>query len=110
MDTTRRGVQSGPEEQMKSSIHRPVKRATKVDLSVLACTALTVGLTAAFSAASAAPLPAGSGTVNPYSPAAGHPYRHGVVPTRSVEATMRSWAAAHRGATAAPALAPNNLN
>jgi hypothetical protein len=69
-----------------------------------------VGLTAAFSAAAASPSPGGSGTVNPYSPAAGHPYRHGVVPTRGAEAAMRSWSAAHKGATQAAALAPNNLN
>lgn len=34
--------------------------------------------------------------VNPHSPRHGHPYRHGVVPTREVHANMRAWAAANQ--------------
>ena len=32
---------------------------------------------------------------NPYSPAFGHPYRHGVIPTREVHEQMMAWAHAH---------------
>ena len=32
-----------------------------------------------------------SGQTNPYSPAYGHPYRHGVVPTTSQQRKMKSW-------------------
>ncbi|HEY6940416.1 PKD domain-containing protein, partial [Dokdonella sp.] len=40
--------------------------------------------------------------VNPYSPAYGHSYRHGVIPTREVHAQMQKWAKAHPpGLTAA---------
>jgi len=34
-------------------------------------------------------------TSNPYSPAYGHPYRHGVVPTRESHQKMKEWEAAH---------------
>ncbi len=33
--------------------------------------------------------------INPYSPAYGHPYRHGVMPTMEVHAKMSEWAASH---------------
>lgn len=45
-------------------------------------------------------------TTNPYSPAYGHPYRHGVIPTRPVRALMQAWAALH---PAAPATATGSL-
>src|SRR5690349_11331809 len=32
---------------------------------------------------------------NPYSPAYGHPYRHGVIPTRDQHAKMKQWESAH---------------
>ena len=51
-----------------------------------------VGLRGAPAGASSA-----AGTVNPYSPAVAHPYRHGVVPTISQLTKMKSWAAAHLG-------------
>ncbi len=35
---------------------------------------------------------------NPYSPAYGHAYRHGVIPTLSVHAAMKQWANSHRSA------------
>jgi PKD repeat protein len=38
---------------------------------------------------------------NPYSPAYGHPYRHGVIPTRGVQAQMQQWEAAHPSITVA---------
>jgi len=34
--------------------------------------------------------------VNPHSPRKGHPYRHGVVPTREAHTNMRAWAEANR--------------
>ena len=40
----------------------------------------------------------GGGVTNPYSPAYGHPYRHGVIPTRAQQAAMNSFARSH-GAT-----------
>ncbi|MDT4926034.1 MAG: hypothetical protein QOG01_3747 [Pseudonocardiales bacterium] len=43
----------------------------------------------------------GGGVSNPYSPAYGHSYRHGVMPTQAVNAKMKSWAKAHPGAAAA---------
>lgn len=39
--------------------------------------------------------------INPFSPAAGHPHRHGVVPTREAHANMKNWAANHKSATIA---------
>ena len=45
--------------------------------------ALVIGCVAATSA---------FGTENPYSPANGHPYRHGVVPTREAWQHMKEWA------------------
>ncbi|HET6917035.1 MAG TPA: Ig domain-containing protein [Acidimicrobiales bacterium] len=41
----------------------------------------------------------GGGVTNPYSPAYGHPYRHGVIPTRSQQAAMNSYAATHFATT-----------
>ncbi|HLW73450.1 MAG TPA: Ig-like domain-containing protein [Gammaproteobacteria bacterium] len=52
-------------------------------------TGLALGLAAV--AAVAAP----GDTINPYSPSYGHPYRHGVVPTREVHQKMKAWEAAH---------------
>ena len=42
---------------------------------------------------------------NPYSPAYGHPYRHGVIPTRAVHAKMQQWEAEHRTPDSANTLA-----
>jgi serine protease len=55
-------------------------------------------LSLAFGGANAQTKDAGNATdaVNPHSPRVGHPYRHGVVPTREVHAAMRAWAAANR--------------
>ena len=41
----------------------------------------------------------GAVTINPYSPARNHPYRHGVIPTVAVQAAMRRWRASHPMAT-----------
>jgi len=39
--------------------------------------------------------------VNPHSPANGHPYRHGVVPTLEAHAAMQAWRALNEGAVTA---------
>ncbi|HEU5268579.1 MAG TPA: Ig domain-containing protein [Jatrophihabitans sp.] len=44
---------------------------------------------------------AASSSVNPYSPAAGHSYRHGVLPTIGTQQKMNSYAAAHPNVTTA---------
>ena len=66
-------------------------------LTVLVGTAaLAVGaLSAPASAASA------DGVRNPYSPAAGHSYRHGVIPTRATNAKMKAWSKQHPSPAAA---------
>ncbi|MGH8091628.1 MAG: pre-peptidase C-terminal domain-containing protein, partial [Rudaea sp.] len=48
-----------------------------------------------------AALASGYGDGNPYSPANGHAYRHGAVPTREVHKKMKAWEAAHPSAMAA---------
>ncbi len=71
-------------------------------LVAVGAAALTVAALSVFptSPAAAAP-PSGSGVSNPYSPAYGHAYRHGVTPTVARQAEMRGWANAHPAATAA---------
>ena len=62
--------------------------------------ALIVGL-AGVRAASAVPAArsGGGGVTNPYSPAYGHAYRHGVVPTVARNSEMNAWAATHAANT-----------
>jgi serine protease len=76
----------------------------RAGLAVLSCLALTVGGALATPARAA-----DSATVNPFSPAAGHPYRHGAVPTREAAARMRAYRAAHPAADPAPAASGANL-
>jgi serine protease len=63
-----------------------------------------VGTTALAAAALTAPAIAGAnptnGETNPYSPANGHSYRHGVMPTKSVQNKMNAWAKTHAAAAA----------
>ena len=73
-------------------------RAGRRGLGVLAAAGLAVTFAALATPADAAPAP---GVVNPYSPAYGHSYRHGVVPTRAVNAKMKSWQQSHPSAAAA---------
>jgi serine protease len=63
---------------------------------LVACTALAAAAMAA--PAFAAPKP--GGTRNPYSPAYGHTYRHGVLPTIATNNKMKAWARAHQSALA----------
>ena len=46
-------------------------------------------------------LAAPNSETNPYSPKNGHPYRHGVIPTREVHQKMKGWEAAHNRSTTA---------
>jgi hypothetical protein len=69
-------------------------------LSILVgTTAVTLAASSLTALASASP--AANGAVNPYSPTAGHPYRHGAIPTLSRHAKMKAWDAAHPSTTAA---------
>jgi serine protease len=69
----------------------PYRRAVRTGLAVLSCLAVILG-------AQVATAPARATTINPYSPSAGHPYRHGAVPTREAAAKMRAWRAAQPAA------------
>jgi hypothetical protein len=62
--------------------------AARIGLASLSSFTLAAAMTALAAPAQAA-------SVNPYSPAYGHPYRHGAVPTRSVNDQMRAYQAAH---------------
>ncbi|HEU5333884.1 MAG TPA: hypothetical protein VFU73_13985, partial [Actinocrinis sp.] len=64
-------------------------------------TGISVTATSQASADTAGSSTAGSSVVNPYSPAYGHPYRHGVVPTISQLAKMKAYQTAH------PLVTPN---
>jgi hypothetical protein len=54
--------------------------------------------------------PHGTGTANPYSPATGHRYRHGVLPTVGRLRLMRSWASKSAAALAPPSASSINLS
>jgi Putative Ig domain len=81
------------------SLRTPVRRwVTHSGLTVAAALTLAAGAQAATTGAQAATTPSqaanassGSPVTNPYSPAYQHSYRHGVIPTRTVEAKMRAW-------------------
>jgi hypothetical protein len=51
----------------------------------------------------------GSGSADPYSPATGHPYRRGVLPTTRQLRLMRDWARRTAGRSARPAASKLNL-
>src|SRR5579862_2808012 len=70
-------------------------------------TAGIMAVAASGAPASAAPaVTQAAGPVNPVSPAFGHSYRHGVVPTRATAQQMANWALAH---PQVPAASANNL-
>jgi Putative Ig domain len=67
-------------------------------------TAGIMAVVASGAPASAAPtVTQAAGTVNPESPAYGHSYRHGVVPTRATAQKMANWVQAHPNVAAASA-------
>ena len=72
-------------------------RATRIALlllATLACTSITATAKEAGNATDA---------LNPYSPRYGHPYRHGVHPTREAHESMKAWEAGNRAARPAEA-------
>src|SRR5579859_2864191 len=88
------------------SFFRYIFRHVRV-IGLLCCMGLaTMGLvTAQVYAAPPNPPPTpGGGVSNPYSPAYGHAYRHGAVPTRETHAQMKAWEASQA------ATSSNNLN
>src|SRR3954465_8920034 len=56
---------------------------------------MTVAAMAAPAFAGATPSSANNPVSNPYSPANGHSYRHGVIPTLATHAKMNTWAKQH---------------
>ena len=78
-------------------IQNKARLKTSIQFALLAAT-----LASGAALAAGAPLPGPGNGVNPYNPAAGHPYRHGVIPTIQVQQKMRQWEAAnHPGIAAA---------
>ena len=75
---------------------RPGRRG----LSVLAAVSAAASI-AAFAVPAQATPNTGAQVTNPYSPAIGHSYRHGVLPTIGVMNKMRRWANAHPNAITA---------
>src|SRR3954451_17902363 len=86
-----------------------VVRAGRRGLCVLAAVGAAATLTALAVPAGATPTPGTSPVKNPYSPAYGHAYRHGVTPTVAQQAKMNSWAKQHAATTAA-ATGPQTLS
>ena len=84
-------------------------RAGRRGLCVLAAVGAAATLTALAVPAGATPTPGTSPVKNPYSPAYGHAYRHGVTPTVAQQAKMNSWAKQHAATTAA-ATGPQTLS
>jgi serine protease len=86
------------------------RRFARTAFAVVACAALGAGITAAATAASPAhQSSSASAAANPYSPQAGHPYRHGVIPTLQQNAKMKAWDATHH-ATPNAATGPQTLS
>jgi serine protease len=79
-----------------------LRAAGRLAIGVAAVAVAAAGLAVGTVPAAAAPTTSASPQVNPYSPAYQHPYRHGVVPTREVQAQMK--------AHPVTALAANDLN
>jgi Putative Ig domain len=82
------------------------RRLVRSCLTVLSTVALAIGALAPASSAQASVRPHPQKVTNPYSPAYGHDYRHGVVPTRETSGKMRAWQRQHPATT----LATNDLN
>ncbi|GAA1950437.1 putative Ig domain-containing protein [Kitasatospora viridis] len=63
----------------------------------LAALSLVTGvlMAAAAPSATAAPATSQAASANPYDPATGHSYRHGVIPTIQQNGKMKTWAAGH---------------
>jgi hypothetical protein len=99
---------------MRQSRTSPRKALARVAVAALSSFVVAAGMLAYSSTAQAATVGA---SVNPFSPAYQHPYRHGAVPTREQQAKMDAYASTHvvaaAGQNAANAIQPNsaaNLN
>jgi serine protease len=75
----------------------------RIGLASLSALTLAIGTVALSTSAQAS-------SPNPYAPSYGHPYRHGAVPTRSVNDQMRSYQAAHPDSAAIPAAGSGPLH
>ena len=75
---------------------RKSERRVPLAISVMIIAALVLGLHARYAFAQGQPQ-------NPYSPAYGHPYRHGVVPTLEAWQEMQAWEAEYRSQAVTPA-------
>ncbi|WP_207892231.1 putative Ig domain-containing protein [Streptacidiphilus pinicola] len=76
-------------------------------LSLASAAALAVATTPATAAPAA---DHGSSVSNPYDPAYGHSYRHGVLPTLGQDAKMKQWADGHASHQATTATGPETLS
>ncbi len=89
----------------RTLVLRMACRAGTAASAVVLATAGVGGAVAA--SASLRPAGAGAGTgSNPYAPAAGHPYRHGALPTRPAQRAMTRWTSQHP----VPAVSRKNLS
>lgn len=77
---------------------------------LLTAVAVTTLLSAVTGVAVANSTMAASQVVNPYSPANGHAYRHGVVPTREAHARMQQYRAMHPASQTAAATGTETLS
>ena len=83
------------------STRRSRRLATATATAATLLTVATAFAASAAAPAASAPSPSsasGGGVTNPYSPAYGHPYRHGAVPTRELNTQMHRWEAQTKGA------------
>jgi hypothetical protein len=96
-------------QQTRSSMILPAaparRWAIRAGTAAFTATVLAAGLQ--FSSAALAASHPAPATANPYSPAYGHPYRHGVVPTRGQASKMSAWTRQHP--TAIPGAASSDL-
>jgi serine protease len=82
----------------------------KLKSRLLTAVAATTLLSAVAGAAVAKSTVAAPQVVNPYSPANGHAYRHGVVPTREAHARMKQYRALHAASQTAAATGTETLS
>ena len=78
---------------MKTPTSRRLPVALAAGIAAVALGAVGATTATAASAAGSSPV------TNPYSPAAGHSYRHGAVPTRELNTQMQRWAAQQKSGT-----------
>jgi len=84
-----------PMSERTAVIRLATRGAAVTVASALAVAALTGAAGVAGAAGARSVRPGAQQDVNPYSPAVGHSYRHGVVPTIGRERLMRQWSSRH---------------